>query len=225
VAAGSIVSGFGEDLANDLRQAQVVPLPTNLNGVQLSITDSSGIERETPLFFTAPNQINYAVSPDTANGPATVTVTRYGVPVALGALEIDAVGPGLFTANANGQGVPVAAILWVRPSGAQESELVYDCSEGVGNCEPIPIDLGPANGQAYMTLYGTGIRGRSSLEGVRVTIGGRDVPVLYAGDQGFFVGVDQLNIQLPPELAGSGRVLLRVTVDGRVSNEVVLEFL
>jgi hypothetical protein len=44
------------------------------------------------------------------------------------------------------------------------------------------IDLG-VDTPVYLTLYGTGIRNRSSLAGVSVTISGMSVPVLYAGPQ------------------------------------------
>jgi uncharacterized protein (TIGR03437 family) len=69
-------------------------------------------------------------------------------------------------------------------------------------------------------LFGTGVRFRSALSGVSAKIGGTDVQVLFAGPQGDFIGLDQLNIQLPRSLAGRGEVDLVLTVDGKTSNTV-----
>jgi uncharacterized protein (TIGR03437 family) len=77
----------------------------------------------------------------------------------------------------------------------------------------------------YVTLYGTGIRNRSSLSAVSVTINGIAVPVLYAGAQALFPGLDQVNIQLPLSLRGAREASVVVTVDGWVSNAVTLNIL
>jgi uncharacterized protein (TIGR03437 family) len=69
-------------------------------------------------------------------------------------------------------------------------------------------------------LYGTGIRGRSTLSGVAVNIGLAAGTVTYAGPQGTFVGLDQVNVLLPNSLAGSGRLVLTVTVDGQTTNQM-----
>jgi len=50
------------------------------------------------------------------------------------------------------------------------------------------------------------------------------MPVSYAGPQGSFDGLDQVNVALPPNLQGSGTVVLTVTAAGRVSNQVSVTF-
>jgi len=47
-------------------------------------------------------------------------------------------------------------------------------------------------------------------------------PVLFAGPQGDFPGLDQINLQLPKTLAGRGGVDLELTVDGVQANVVHL---
>jgi uncharacterized protein (TIGR03437 family) len=69
----------------------------------------------------------------------------------------------------------------------------------------------------YVSLYGTGLRGGSTFA---VTIGGTPVPVTYAGAQGQFAGLDQVNIRLPGTLRGKGEVDLIVRVDGAAANTV-----
>ena len=85
----------------------------------------------------------------------------------------------------------------------------------------LPIDLGAAGDQVYLILYGTGIRFRSNLTNVVVTIGGTPVSVLYAGEAPGFVGLDQINVgPLPRNLAGRGQADVVVTVDGKPANTV-----
>lgn len=55
-------------------------------------------------------------------------------------------------------------------------------------------------------------------------IGGLDAQALYAGQQGDFAGLDQLNIRLPRNLAGRGLVDVLVTIDGQEANVVQLQF-
>ncbi len=45
-------------------------------------------------------------------------------------------------------------------------------------------------------------------------IGGGEAPVNYAGPQGGFVGLDQINVLIPRSLAGRGVVDVVLTVDG-----------
>jgi uncharacterized protein (TIGR03437 family) len=76
----------------------------------------------------------------------------------------------------------------------------------------------------FLTLYGTGIRGRRSLTDVRATVGGLAVPVTYAGAQGSIAGLDQVNVgPLPRALAGKGVVDVVVSTGGFHSNPVQVE--
>jgi uncharacterized protein (TIGR03437 family) len=69
----------------------------------------------------------------------------------------------------------------------------------------------------YLSLYGTGIRGGSAIT---VSIGGTAVPVTYAGAQGEFAGLDQINVRLSGSLRGKGEADLVLTVDGATANTV-----
>ena len=86
----------------------------------------------------------------------------------------------------------------------------------------MPINLG-ADTPTYLTLYGTGIRGRSALANVTATIAGVAVPVLYAGPTPNFTGLDQVNVPLLLSLRGSGMSKVLVTVDGQASNAVEID--
>ena len=120
--------------------------------------------------------------------------------------------------NANGQGVPAALAIFVKADGTQTWHYVFNSGCQVGSCQPVPLDLGAPADRVFLQLYGTGIRGRSSLGTVSATIGGVDAPVEYAGPVEGMVGLDQVNVHLPRSLAGRGEVDIMLTVDGKTAN-------
>jgi uncharacterized protein (TIGR03437 family) len=52
-----------------------------------------------------------------------------------------------------------------------------------------------------------------------------DSPVLFAGAQGTFVGLDQINVEAPGSLRGRGEVSLVLTVDGQAANAVSINII
>jgi len=109
----------------------------------------------------------------------------------------------------------------VTAGGAASTELASQCT--AAGCTGNPIDLGEEGDQVVLVLFGTGIRGRTSLAGVRLTVGGVSVPVAYAGEQPDFVGLDQVNTAaLPRSLRGRGLVDVILTVDGKAPNTVTV---
>jgi uncharacterized protein (TIGR03437 family) len=88
----------------------------------------------------------------------------------------------------------------------------------------VPVGFGPAADGLYLTLYGTGLRGANTA-GTRATVDGLPIPVIYAGPQPEFAGLDQVNLgPLPRSLAGRGEVPVAVEVDGRASNVLTVTF-
>ena len=55
-----------------------------------------------------------------------------------------------------------------------------------------------------------------------VKIGGVNAETLFAGPQGTFAGLDQLNVSLPRSLAGRGEVDVTVIVEGKEANALKL---
>jgi uncharacterized protein (TIGR03437 family) len=223
LARGSIATAFGSGLAAST-SAATSGLPTSLAGTSVKVTDFNGTERLAPLFFVSPTQVNYQLPPDTAIGSAVVRIISANGNLATGSTQIERVAPGLFSANANGQGVAAAVALRVKAGGAQTYEPVAQFAAAQNRFIPRPIDLGPNLGamsdQVFLVLFGTGIRFRSALEAVKSKIGEVDAPVAFAGAQGSFVGLDQVNLLLPRALAGRGEVNVSLTVDGKPANPV-----
>lgn len=218
LAQEAIVAAFGDSLATRVEIASTLPLPTQLAGTTVKVRDSAGVERLAPLFFVAPGQVNYQIPPGTAGGAAIVTITSGGGLVSTGNATIASVAPGLFTANASGQGPAAAVVLRVKADGSliYEPAVRFDGSKFVA----VPIDLGPESDQVFLLLFGTGWRFRSGLSSVTVVAGNVNAEVLYAGDPGEFAGQDQINLRVPRSLAGRGEIDLALTVDGRAANVV-----
>lgn len=220
LAREAIVAAFGAGLSSSLQTATTLPLPLELAGVSVKVRDSAGTERAAPLFFVAPGQINFQIPQGTATGTATVTVMNGSTVVALGAIQIAEVRPSLFSANADGSGVAAALALRVKADRTQSYEPVAQFDDVLKRFIARPLDL--STDQVYLILFGTGIRHRSSEEAVQVRIGGTDVQVFYAGEQGAYAGLDQINALLPASLSGRGEVEVEVTVDGQRANVVRL---
>jgi uncharacterized protein (TIGR03437 family) len=213
VAPESIVAAFGEGLAPRTQAASGLPLPTELAGTQVRLRDSQGVERLAPLFFVSPGQINLQIPAGMATGVATATLSN-GL---IGTLAIAPVAPSLFTANADGRGVPAAVLLRVR-NGVQSFEPVARL-EG-NRFVPAPLLINSADEQLFLVLFGTGMR--IGDRGI-VTIGGLTVRATYSGPATGLAGVDQVNVPLPIELRGRGDLDVVVQV-GRMDTNTVRIF-
>jgi uncharacterized protein (TIGR03437 family) len=211
LAPSSIASLFGSKLAGTAQPAPAQPPPQSLGGVSVTVQDSAGTPHAAAIYYVSAGQINFVVPSDAAAGLASVTVHNPGSPDLTTSGNIGAVAPALFTADASGSGVAAAL------AGSTTLAPIFSCS--ASGCAAVPIALS-VSAPVYLTLYGTGIRNRSSLAGVTCTIGGISVPVQYAGAQPQFAGLDQVNVVLPATLRGAGQRDLALTVDGQVANTV-----
>lgn len=221
-ASESMAAAFGENLANGTAAATTLPLPTTLAGTTVKVKDADGVERDAPLFFVSPGQINYLLPTGTSGGIASIAVVKGSAIVATGTLPVTSVAPGLFSANSSGQGVAAAVALRVRANGSQSIEALNHFDQQLGRFVSLPLDLGPEGDQVFLILFGTGFRGRSALEAVTATIGDEEAEVLFAGGLAGFAGLDQANVRLPRSLAGKGEVSVLLTADNRAANAVTV---
>ncbi len=221
VAPNSIASAFGHDLAPAV-QAASLPLPSELLGVRVNVVDSSGFSRSAALFFVSPLQINFLVPEGTSPGDASVEVRLNGEVVARGTVTVRTVAPALFAINAGGSGVAAGLVTLQRGDGSRSTQTIYNPNQFPPNIEPVPVNIGSANDQAVLVIFGTGIRGAGGAANVTVSIDGIDQQVLFAGDQMEYAGLDQINILLSPELAGRGLLNMNLSAGGLTSNTVTL---
>lgn len=220
LAPESIAAAFGINLATGTQTAPGTELPTQIEGVSIKLIDSAGAERLAPLFFISPAQINFQVGANTASGEALIQATDAAGTTSTGNALISGVAPGLFSANSDGQGIAAALVLRVQPDGLQSYELTARYDQSLMKFVSLPVNTAADPEQVFLVLYGTGIRNRSNLSNVSVKIGGIDAQVTFAGAQGEYTGLDQVNIRLAKEFAGRGDVVVELIVDGRMANPV-----
>jgi uncharacterized protein (TIGR03437 family) len=221
VAAESIVAAFGANLSTTTAAANTLPLPETLGGVTVTIKDVVGVERNAPLFFVSPGQINYQVPASAAIGEAAVTIKQNNNVVAEGLLQVASLAPGLFTADASGRGLPAALALRVKADGSQTYEPIAQLNPATNRLEAVPLDLGALSDQVFFIAFGTGFR-KPGLTGM-ASIGGLNAEVLYLGAQGALAGVDQANLRIPRALAERGLVEVRLSVEGKTANPVTIQ--
>jgi uncharacterized protein (TIGR03437 family) len=98
VAAGSMISIFGANLANSTTVAPDGMLPQTLGGVVARAAD-----RILPLIFTAPTQINALLPDDFQPGDSVMTVSPPGQNDVRAVFTVVRNAPGLFPVQGNGQ--------------------------------------------------------------------------------------------------------------------------
>jgi uncharacterized protein (TIGR03437 family) len=212
VAPDSIIAAFGAKLATRTEIAQSLPLPTSLAGSTVKING-----KVAQLFAATPGQINLLVPPGLPIGSAEITVTAADGFHSSGTITIAAVQPSIFTTNQAGSGAPAA--VWTLDG------LSYFA---VGHSDGTPVSM---EAGSYLVMACTGLRhapntdgnsGNGVAESVQMSIGGAPALVLYAGAQGDYAGLDQVNVQVPMSLRGRGLVELVMTVAGKTANKVVI---
>ena len=197
--------------------------PLSLGGTTILVKDSKGVERAAPLLHVDPIRASYIIPAGSAPGDAVLKLTTGDGAVSFGTVRIQPVWPYL-SFDISSPSTPAGAIVRVR-NGAQTVEPLVQ-KTGAGSYQQPPIDFGPEGDDLYLVLFGSGWRFRGSLDRVRVTFGPNSTPgdVTYAGAQGTFAGLDQINVRLPKSLAGGGWTFVNVWVDDETPRGFSLNF-
>jgi uncharacterized protein (TIGR03437 family) len=223
LSADSLGSLFGNNLATEAKAATSFPLPTTLAGSSIFIKDVLGHEHLTKLLYASPTQINFQMPTNLPIGAAQIYAVLNGNIHASGTLNIMPISPGLFSADATGKGWAAAVVQRIKSNGESVYEPVAQFDPAQNRFVAIPIDLSHPQEEVFLVLFGTGLRGRSSLANMRAKVGALDVEVLYAGAQPEYVGLDQVNLRLPNSVAGRGEVAITLDVDGLAANAVKIQ--
>lgn len=187
--------------------AGVSPLPTTLGGVSVTIGG-----KPASLFYVGTTQINLLVPSDLADGTATITVTNSDATTRTGTVRIVRTEPGVFTALSSGTGVAAALT-------TKDGQAYSYVSNADGSARD--VEAGTREQPNYLVLFGTGLR-LAQAGTLTVTIQGVPAKVLYSGAAPGFAGLDQINLTIPPELAGLGTVEVRVRTATRSANAVTI---
>jgi len=227
VAAGSLISIFGSNLAPVTDSATAIPLPPTMDGVTVTVNNITA-----PLWLVSSGQINAQIPwealasspPTTANSNAQVVVsTRAGGASTPANVTIAPAAPGVFSINATGSGqavaynfsdntfasstpLPLYPSVPVRPAKIGDPNPLVIYATGLGAVTVTVPDGGvPPNGViAYCVTTPT------------VLIGGVAANVLFAGLSAD-PGVYQLNVTLPSGTPTGNAVSLQIQMNGFTS--------
>jgi hypothetical protein len=117
-------------------------------------------------------------------------------------------------------GATTKAAVVLHGEGARSITAHGDGTQSVRSIGAGPVDTGASTDMVALEFYAAGVRDASAIE---VRIGGQSVPVLYAGASERFAGLDQISVQLPRSLAGSGSADVLLTVDGQTAEPVRIQ--
>ena len=219
--AGSIGSIFGTNLAFSTLVADSTPLPTSLGGVSVQI---NGIAA--PLFFVSPLQINFQVPWESLGLPeGSITVTVNGVTSAPQTISLAPFHPGIFATNSAGTGQGAILIAatgeFAAPSGsipdraarlASRGDFLSIFCTGLGAVRNPPVSGAPALAEPLSTTITT----------PSVTIGGVPASVSFSGLGPGFVGLYQVNVEVPEDALTGNAVPVVLTIGGVTSNTVTI---
>jgi len=215
---GSIVTIFGVGIAKGVAGvllASSLPLPTTLGGISAWI---GGVPA--PLFAVAnvrgQEQINLQV-PYEITGQTTVSIQVNANGVLSNTVRVPVLPshPGIFTvdgeAGAALHGASNALVTAANPVVANEVIAIY--AAGLGPVSPAPKTGYPAPSAEPLARTATT---------PTVTIGGVGAPVLFSGLAPGFVGLYQVNAQVPGGVPPGSAVPVLITQGGLSSNAATI---
>ena len=219
VTPGSLVSIYGSELAGGLAQADTIPLATSMSDVSVTF---NGVPA--PLLFVSGGQINaqlpWNVLSSGTVGTASVVVTRNNQASAPQSLQVGPFSPGIFAIgniavaiNSDGSiAAPAGAIPGIATKPAKIGDpggLVILCT-GLGAVDPPAVD----GADSLDTL-------RTATTTPTVLIGGKAATVVFAGMSPQFVGVNQINLAVPPGTPTGDAVSLQLSQGGVLTTATV----
>ncbi len=182
---------------------------------EVGFVDSGGNTFVSETFAITAGQVNYQIPADAALGTGTAFFFAANGSVLLGSVNVVPVAPGIFTVGGNS--LAAAQVVTTQSDNTQTTTSTANCTST--GCVAVPINVGSASDQAFLLLYATGLRGAQQSQ-VTVQVGAMTLTPAFAGPQGGFDGLDQINIKLPLALKGSGDVVVKVTAAGKSANPV-----
>jgi uncharacterized protein (TIGR03437 family) len=208
VAPGMLVAVFGDSMASKVSSVAATPLPTALDGTSVEVNGQA-----IPLFFVSPKQIN-AQMPFGITGQVQVRVrTAVGLSTPATVTVVES-APRLFTKTMDGKGEPVLLhnadwSLISAASPARPGEYLILFLTGLGAVSPtIPAGQAGGDNDKYGPL-------NQVLPGaVTITLGDKQAAILFAGLAPGWVGLYQINLQVPADMFRGTYPLLTRTKDG-----------
>jgi len=227
IAEGSIFVVKGSNISASGFTQTSFPLPTTTGNVKITFTPAAGGAGTDAYIVYLYNQggVNQlaAVLPSTvAPGNYNVTVTYNGNTSGPFQTQVVQRKLGLITADSTGSGLAVIQN-FVSQSQLDIDRLTTFSSGGFTFSPAKPgqvliawaVGLGPVTGGDNVASPGGDM---SKSINVQAVVGGRNIPVLYAGRAPGLAGADQINFQLPADVQTGCTVPFQVSVNNQLSN-------
>jgi uncharacterized protein (TIGR03437 family) len=176
-------------------------LPTASSGVSVTV---NGIPA--PLYYVSVSVVNIQIPYEVAQSQASVSVNYNGTPSAPQAVQITASAPRLYPGVFNADGSLNSAD---NPAPAETIVTLFATGHGLTNP---PSITGKAAAEPYP----------QPVAPVRVSIGGQNAEVLFAGSAPETVGVLQINVRLPEGVTGNAAGVLLTIGDATSQNGVAV---
>lgn len=213
VAPGSLISIQGVNLAPGWERGPDSPLKQTIQGVTVEVAG-----RILPLVLAGPDEVVAQLPSDLDEGTYTLALRSLGQPPLSAQFSVVRNAPGLFRDPSAPVETPLAlarhadgqAITTDNP--ARVGETVTLMGTGFGPTDPQPLDgfAVPAEPPAVL---------KDSLE---LLIGGEVRPHVWAGAAPGLVGYSQVKVKIDATMGQTQNLDLRVRVNGRTSNAVLL---
>ncbi len=230
VAPGSLATSFATTGVTQDFAAGSLPLPTRLGGVTLRIggrlefVNSRWVYSAlgavpAPLMFVGPRQINLQVPPGISPAESVpAELERPDGAKLLGTLRVTGVAPGTFTVLMNGQGQAAvlnqdnSANFGTRP--AARGTVIQIFATGAGATNPPLLAGEPALASGSPLVL--------TVAQPTVTMGAKTARVLFSGLAPGFVGLWQINAEVPQDVSPGPAVPMSITAGGVASNTVTI---
>ncbi len=209
VSPGSIASLFGTRLASGTAAATTKPLPLTLSGTQVLVNDAAA-----PLFFVSPGQINFQMPIEVTGNSASVAVVSGGVRGPTLQIKTASETPGIFSSQPGtlGQGAVLNQDFSANSidNPAAPGSVIQIFATGLGATNPaLPTGRPGATAPPFNTTVAT----------PTALVNGAAAPVHFSAVAPGFIGLYQVNVQVPASTP-TGGATLQVQIGGRSSNIV-----
>ncbi len=220
LVANGLASIFGTGFASQLLGAQVLPLPTTLGGVSVKIINTQTQEEAScQLLFISPTQINIHIPDHLQPGTYTILTTNANGSHSSGVIALTDTAPDIFTVNQRGTGNPALLLQVNGANGSVSYEQPRTITNGTDTwTDPISLNV---QGSGYILLFATGLGSNVSLAASYIRLNGVTYPLVYAGPQGQYAGLNQIAFAAPVGLP-SGNYTAELVINGKAANTVVI---
>jgi uncharacterized protein (TIGR03437 family) len=220
VAPGSLVSIFGTGLAGDAALAAGPSLPIVLGTTALTL---GGVP--VPLIHAFPNQVDAQVPWELAGQTAApLTIVTDDLSGNTINVRLAQFSPGLYSAQANGAGQGAILIANTATLAAPASGQVHGlpAKRGTDYINIFATGLGPVTNQPASGAPASASPLSWATAAVTVTIGGVPVTPSFAGLAPGWVGLYQVNVQVPSGITAGTTVPVVVSINGASSPPVTV---